>query len=206
MNDPFDVPRPDPSVLVSSKDGKTQQLWVAGIGAGVAVGTAVLVTILSAIEAALPEGVFATLGNANAVPLGLVFAAIGASHFAKKEIYLDIVPPLGAWGGLWQVPAPGKPADLSYAEYHIYWSGAAELAGGLVLSASGLGLLPMAIQRVDAALLLLLCAVVTPANVYMFTHDAQMQGAPPLKYPDSHVVRAVLQVVLLADFWKLAFH
>ena len=46
---------------------------------------------------------------------------------------------------------------------------------------SGLGLLPMAVQRVDAFLMLLLTLVVTPANVYMATHDAQMEGAPPMK-------------------------
>ena len=205
--DPFDVPRPDPAILVSAKEGSEQQLWVAGISAGLVVGTSVLVALLSVLENALPEGWFGTLGNANAVPLGLIFAAIGAAHFAKKEVFLGIVPPKGTWGGLWQVPAPGADElKLSYAEYHVYWTGAAEVGGGLLMAASGVGLLPIAVQRVDAFLLLLLCAAVTPANVYMFTHDTQMEGAPPLKYPDSHIVRGALQVVLLADFWKLAFH
>lgn len=205
--DPFDVPRPDPAILVAAKDGQQQQLWVAGISAGLVVSTSVLVTILSVVENALPGGWFSAAGNANAVPLGLIFAAIGAAHFAKKEVFLGIVPPRGTWGGLWQVPAPGaSELKLSYEEYHTYWTGAAEIAGGLLLAASGFGLVGPAIQRLDAALLLVLCAAVTPANIYMFTHDAQMQGAPPLKYPDSHILRGVLQVVLLADFWKLAFH
>ena len=205
--DPFDVPRPDPAVLISAKSDDDQKLWVAGIGSGIVIGTAILVSLLSVVENALPEGWFATLGNLNTVPLGLIFAAIGAAHFAKKEVFLGIVPPVGTWGGLWQVPSPGADKlGLSYAEYHIYWSGAAELGGGLLLAASGLGLLPMAVQRFDAFLMLLLTLVVTPANVYMATHDAQMEGAPPMKYPDSHLVRGALQMVLLADFWKLAFH
>ena len=205
--DPFDVPRPDPAILVAAKDGQQQRLWVGGISAGLVLSTSALVAVLSAVEKALPEGWFSVAGNANAVPLGLIFAAIGSAHFAKKEVFLGIVPPRGTWGGLWQVPAPGmEDLRVSYEEYHTYWTGAAEIAGGLLLTASGFGLVPTAVQRFDAALLLLLCAAVTPANIYMFTHDAQMQGAPPLKYPDSHIVRSVLQVVLLADFWKLAFH
>ena len=205
---PFDVPRPDPAILVSAKGDDTQRAWFVGISVGLSASTALLVSLLSALEGALPVGWFGALGNANTVPLGLVFAAIGAAHFAMPEAFLGIVPPRGTWGGLWQVPAPGaKSLNLSYAEYHTYWTGAAEIGGGLLLAASGVGLVPTAVQRVDAFLLLLLCAAVTPANIYQFTHDATMgDKVPPLKYPDSHIVRAILQVVLLADFYKLALH
>ena len=106
--DPFDVPRPDPAILISAKPPDEQKLWIAGISGGLLVSTALLVTLLSAVESALPTGWFGTLGNLGSVPLGLVFAALGAAHFAKKETFLGIVPPLGTWGGLWQVPAPGE--------------------------------------------------------------------------------------------------
>jgi len=159
--DPFDVPRPDPSILVSAKGDEEQRLWFVGIGAGLVVGTAVLVALLSALEAALPENWFGALGNANAVPLGLVFAAIGVGHFTLSEAFLGIVPPRGTWGGLWQVPAPGADKlGWSYSEYHTYWTGAAEVASGVLLAASGVGLVPMAVQRVDAFLMLLLCVAV----------------------------------------------
>ena len=178
-SDPFDVPRPDPAILVSAKDGKSQQLWVAGIGAGLTASTAITVSLLSVVEDVLPDA-FGALGNANAVPLGLVFAAIGAAHFAKKEIFLGIVPPKGTWGGLWQVPAPGaKELQLSYEEFHTFWTGAAEIAGGLLLAASGVGLVPATVQRVDALFMLLLCVAVTPANVYMCSQRDSNPGQPP---------------------------
>ena len=206
--DPFNVPRPDPAILISARPPDEQKLWIGGISAGLLVSTVLIVTLLSAVESALPAGWFGTLGNLGSVPLGLVFAALGAAHFAKKETFLGIVPPLGTWGGLWQVPAPGaENLGLSYAEYHTYWSGAAELLGGLLLAASGVGLVPVAVQQFDAFLMLLLTLAVTPANIYMATHDAQMEGGPPpMAYPDAHIFRGVIQAVLLADFWKLAFH
>lgn len=206
--DPFDVPRPDPAILISSKSEAEQKQYIAGISACLIASTALVVTTYSAIENLLPSGWFGTIGNLGCVPLGLTYTALGAAHFAKKETFLSIVPPIGTWGGLWTVPSPGADKlGLSYAEYHVYWTGVAEVGGGLLLAASGIGLLPMAVQRVDAFLLLLLTLAVTPANVYMATHDAQMEGGPPpMKYPDSHLVRGAIQAVLLADFWKLAFH
>ena len=207
-DDPFDVPRPDPAILVSAKPEAEQKLWIAGIGAGIAAGVAVLVALISAIDPLLPADVVSFVGNANAVLIGLFFAGLGVAHFAVKDAFTGVVPPLGTWGGLWQVPAPGaEELKLSYAEYHVAWTGVAEVGGGLLLAASGLGLVPAALQQVDAFLLFLLTIAVTPANVYQFTHDAQMVGAgPPLKYPDSHIVRAGVQVVLLGELWKLAFH
>ena len=207
-DDPLAVPRPDPAILVSAKPEAEQKLWIAGIGAGIAAGVAVLVALISAIDPLLPADVVSFVGNANAVLIGLFFAGLGVAHFAVKDAFTGVVPPLGTWGGLWQVPAPGaEELKLSYAEYHVAWTGVAEVGGGLLLAASGLGLVPAALQQVDAFLLFLLTIAVTPANVYQFTHDAQMVGAgPPLKYPDSHIVRAGVQVVLLGELWKLAFH
>jgi len=208
QTDPFDVPRPDPSILISAKTPDEQKLWVGGISGGLLASTAILVAILSAIENALPSGWFGTLGNIGAVPLGLIFAALGAAHFAKKETFTGIVPPIGTWGGLWQVPAPGaENLGLSYEDYHTYWTGACELLGGLLLAISGIGLVPEVVQQFDAFLLFLLTLAITPANIYMATHDAQMDGGPPpMAYPDAHIFRGAIQALLLADFWKLAFH
>lgn len=197
----------DPATLISAKSDEEQAAAVKTIYTGIVGASGVLWLLLTLLEGVFPEGLFGTLGNAQAVPLGLLYMAIGAAHFLQKEMFFPIVPPRGTWGGWWDIPSPGKGSifeKLSYAEFHTFWTGAMEIAGGFLLVASSIGLFPNAVQRFDAFLLFVLTVALTPANIYMYTHDVQMGGdAPPMKHPDSHYVRAALQVVLLADFAKL---
>ena len=69
QTDPFDVPRPDPSILISAKSPFEQKLWIAGISAGLFGGTFVLVSILTTLEGFAPD-LFGFLGNLSTVPLG----------------------------------------------------------------------------------------------------------------------------------------
>lgn len=198
------VERPDPSILLSAKDGETQKLAVLGIGAGILAAAVVVTNVLNFFDDVLPFGFLdAVLGFLVPVPFGALFILAGYTHFSEKEAYAELVPPKGTWGGLWQVPAPkSKELGLSYADYHVLWSGVAEIGGGLLLVLGGIGAFPI---QIAAFLMFLLTLAVTPANIYMFTHDAQLSIAPPFKYPTAHIARGVIQSVVLALFWHFIF-
>jgi uncharacterized membrane protein len=199
------IRRPDPSILLSAKGDSEQQLGVASIGAGLLLGTYLMSSVLAWLDT-LSAGFVGTLLDFTVpLPLGLIFTFVGATHFFYKDEYAAIVPPSGSWGGLWNVPTPG--ADQlgisSEEEYHVLWSGVAEMGGGLLLILGGLHVIPV---QVPAVLLFLLTLAISPANIYMFTHDVPLAFAPPLQYPDDHIVRGVVQVILLSLFWFLASH
>jgi uncharacterized membrane protein len=197
------IARPDPAILISAQTDENQKIAVLAIGAGILGGTAILVNILYFLQDILPFGLFDTLRDfALPIPLGLIYAALGATHFVYKDGYAGTVPPEGTWGGLWQVPAPGADRlGLSYGDYHVLWTGVAEIGGGLLLILGSLS----GVVQVPAFLLFLLTLAITPANIYMFTHDAQLPFAPPTPYPEGHIFRGVLQSIFLSCFWILTF-
>ena len=205
---PFDdIERPDPSVLLSSQDDNFQKLGVGAIGIGILGGTFVLVDVLHFFESLLPIGFFDIFRDfLLPLPIGLLYLLLGVSHFFYTDDYAETVPPKGTWGGLWDVPAPSFVSEnlgWSTEKFHVLWTGIAEVGGGALLLLGLGGVVPIAIP---AALLFLLTLAVTPSNVYMFTHDAQMKFAPPVPYPWGHFGRAVLQCVFLSCLWILAFH
>ena len=60
--------------------------------------------------------------------LGLVYAAAGVTHFTLQEQYENIYPSKGSWG-IWYLP--GSP------EFHVKWTGVAEILGGVGLLIGG---------------------------------------------------------------------
>jgi uncharacterized membrane protein len=201
------VSRPDPSVLLSARDDVTQRLGFGAIVVGLAMGTYACVQVLALIENLLPTGWFdAWRYYTWTLPMGAIFVLAGITHFAFKDTYAAFVPPPGTWGGLWQIPAPGaEKLGLTYEEYHSYWTGVAEVGGGLLLILSGFPFDMIVPTPLPASLLFLLTVAVTPANIYMFTHDVQPPRLPPIPYPEGHAFRGLMQCVLLSIFWKLSF-
>ena len=56
-----------------------------------------------------------------ALLLGAIFLTAGRSHFTMPEAFTAIYPPQGTWG-IWYLPGS--------AEFHVAWTGIAEMGGG----------------------------------------------------------------------------
>jgi uncharacterized membrane protein len=114
-------------------------------------------------------------------------------------------PHQGAWG-VWRLP--GTP------RFHVAWTGVAEVAGGFgLLSGAYLAWLPAVPEWLESASalgLIALTVAVTPANTYMFTHNAPgplPEGADEsmqVLTPPQHLARAALQVFLWTILWGIA--
>ena len=129
------------------------------------------------------------------------------THFTLAEAYENIYPCKGAWG-IWYLPGS--------KEFHVKWTGVAEFVGGIGLLVGGAfdafapvytscpNVITSAGIGSDAAAgLLLLTAVVTPANIYMYTHGAKL----PMDGPDvpivGHLIRGIMQVVLFGLLYQM---
>ena len=133
----------------------------------------------------------------SAATLGVTFVLAGRSHFTMPEAFKAIYPPLGTWG-FWALPGS--------SDFHVAWTGVAELLGG---SALLLGCLLRVfgpqddtsppLLRFAARAVLLLVLAVSPANVYMFTHGAIMPGVVDGELPMGwHAGRFIAQSIVLS--------
>lgn len=182
-----------------------QAATVAAILACLAGGSAGINAAYGVAGAALPPGASDAAKRLFSVLIGAAFIAGGSSHFLLTSAYLPIVPPQGTWG-FWYLPGS--------AEFHVAWTGAAEVLGGAGLLVGGAaealgfdaGGRATPLRQLSASALLLLTFAISPANVYMYTHGALMPGAGP-EGPlalDFHYVRFAIQVVLLSQLAALS--
>jgi uncharacterized membrane protein len=154
------------------------------------------------------ESIYPPLGTWYARPSARRAACISQTVLAPRAHALvrrlirapaaDALAPRPARRGFWELPGS--------AEFHVAWTGVAEIAGGAGLTfgaiASAFGLERLRwLKPTAAACLVGLTLAVTPANVYMFTHGANMVGLPgvegdvPVMF---HYARAVMQALILA--------
>jgi uncharacterized membrane protein len=95
-------------------------------------------------------------------------------------------------------------------KFHVQWTGVAEILGGLgmCLGALPFDFIPSWLSPASAYGLFLLTAVVTPSNIYMYTHNAPgpvPESVAPGALPwQGHLTRGFMQVLLLSTLWGIA--
>jgi uncharacterized membrane protein len=192
--------------LIGTMDDRIQQFTFLAAFLALAVGTYTCIQLWEQVGIPWLGDEFFSQIQQTIFPIvfGSIFAIVGICHFVFVTNFARIVPPYGTWGGLWMVPAPfHQSMRISYEEYHSYWTGIAEFVGGLWLLSAGLGWTTTTTTAdVPATLLFLLTIAITPANLYMLTHDVSPGGnVPQLSYPVGHIARFILQCGLLSNFW-----
>ena len=180
-----------------------QQAGIFGlVSAGLYAGTIGVLQIIGFAEQVFP-GIMSNWEKSWFI-LGVFYMLAGAAHFAVKKDFVNIYPQKGSWG-FWFIPGT--------AEFHVEWTGYAELLGGFWLLLGGLsnnlGLfsLPSVLGNVmqdGATALLYLTIIVTPANIYMLTHGAKLPVEGPQVPINFHVIRLSIQCLLFAMFYKMS--
>eukprot|EP00878_Enallax_costatus_P006079 GHUV01006375.1.p1 GENE.GHUV01006375.1~~GHUV01006375.1.p1 ORF type:complete len:247 (+),score=61.17 GHUV01006375.1:223-963(+) len=185
---------------VSSLPAEQQKAAFAAIATAIGAGTVLCAsTVGPAVSAHLPDLLQVT--SKSWFPLGPIFIAAGVAHFTAEQGFKNMYPHQGAWG-FWSLPGSDK--------FHVYWTGAAEILGGLGMCIGALPLnsIPSWLCPTSALGLFFLTAAVTPANIYMYTHNAPgplPESAEPAALPwPFHALRGVMQMVLLAVLWGIA--
>mmetsp|Transcript_28170 Transcript_28170/g.28456 ORF Transcript_28170/g.28456 Transcript_28170/m.28456 type:complete len:253 (+) Transcript_28170:34-792(+) len=169
-----------------------------GIFGGLFISTVASVQLVDIISSTLPE--ISSILSSGRILLGVIFLAAGISHFTLKEEFCNIMPAKGTWG-FWYLP--GSPF------FHVAWTGVVEILGGLgytVGEASRIFnfMLPSPFENLsaDSALVLLVLTVlVTPANIYMFTHGAKLPREGPEVPVSFHAIRGAMQISLFTSFY-----
>jgi uncharacterized membrane protein len=187
-------------------DGTTQQIIVGTIFVALGGCTAVFSAALSYLTVHYEW--FQGFRYSWPIVLGAVFALAGVTHFTVADEYKNIYPYRGAWGGLWQLPGT--------RDFHVSWTGVAELVGGTGLLLGGLLdwlapvyvsspniVTPAGLEADCAAALFVLTWAVTPSNIFMYTHGARLPMEQPPVPVSFHVVRFAMQVVLLGLLFQL---
>ena len=101
-----------------------QQATVVAAFAGLGAGTLTSANTYEAARRSVESVWWQRWETWSAATLGITFVLAGRSHFTMPEAFKAIYPPLGTWG-CWFLP--GSP------DFHVAWTGVAELLGGFGL-------------------------------------------------------------------------
>jgi len=174
-----------------------QQATVLAGFAGLGAATLASASAYEAVRRASDESVWWQRWETfAAATLGVTFVLAGRSHFTMPEAFKAIYPPPGTWG-FWYLPGS--------SDFHVAWTGVAELLGGAglllgcLLSVVGQASMGRELRVWVARAVFLLVLAVSPANMYMFTHGAVMPGVTPDELPLGwHAGRFVAQALVLS--------